>query len=174
MPDWTLNQEITSSLLNQITAYTRFWASPPMFRMYQSVAQSIPNNAYTQIACDVSAYDTDSGRGGSSPWSYTIPVGMSGRWTFNLAAGFAGNVALWRAGLLYQNGVAVPASQIGGPPANNAANVSDLASRPQTIPCNAGDVMALYCYQSSGGALNTDTANGASYFEGRLISLATP
>jgi hypothetical protein len=41
MPDWTFQEEITSSLLNQITTYSRFWASPPMFRMYQSAVQSL-------------------------------------------------------------------------------------------------------------------------------------
>lgn len=172
MPTWTFQEEITSTLLNQITTYTQFWANPPMIRMYQAVSQSVPNITYTQLTLDTLVYDTDSGRGTSTPWSYTIPVGMTGRWQWSFASAWASNTTGFRVAALYQNGSQV--SQMILPPAS--ASGTDLAGRTVTIPCSAGDVIALYGYQSSGGALSTDvgTAGSASYLEGRLVSLANP
>jgi hypothetical protein len=171
MPTWSTGQEITSSLLNQITTYTQFWANPPMFRMYQATVQSIPTATFTQAIMDTPVYDSDTGRSGTSPYSYVIP--FAGRWTFKLGVGYVGNATGFRIDLLYQNGSAVTGSQV-AEPAMTAS--SDMPGRSLTIPCNVGDVMAVYTYQNSGGALNTDVggSGGNSFFEGRLVSLASP
>jgi hypothetical protein len=172
MPDWTSHEQATSVLLEQITAYTRFWASPPMFRMYQTVAQSVPTATFTQITCDTLDYDTDSGRGAITPWSYTIPVGMTARWTFSGITGFVSNSSGFRIGIFYKNGTAVTTTQIAAQPVSAALATTDMAVATATLLCNAGDVIGLYGYQTSGGALNTDAGHCA--FEGRLVSLANP
>lgn len=170
MPDWTTAQEITSSLLNQITAYARFWANPPMFRMYQSAAQSINSGTYTQVLCDTGDYDTDSGRAIATPWSYTIPASMAGRWDFKFKFGFAINATGNRLGALYKNGTILAATEVGGP-ATAATNNPEMAGGDRIL-CAAGDVISLWTWQNSGGALNTYA--GSCMFSGQLVSLANP
>jgi hypothetical protein len=171
LPTWLAGQKITSTLMNQITTYGQFWANPPMFRMYQSIAQSVPNAVYTQITMDALDYDTDSGRAAGTPWSYTIPAGMSGRWTFNWKVGWAINATGARLESLYRNGVAVTAEQSSATNAG-ASRTADVAASATTIAVNAGDVMSVWAFQESTAALNTDA--GQSFFEGRLVSLASP
>ncbi len=176
MPDWTAGQRVTGAGLQQITTYARFWTSPPMFRMYQTIAQSIPNATDTQITCDTvsgGGYDTDSGRAAGTPWSYVIPVGMTGRWEFDLCAQFSGNAAGTRQTKLFVNGVlaiGTLADGMAGP-----AGISTGYPLTVTIPVNSGDSIGLYAYQTSGGALNSNVGgNIDSYLEGRLVSLASP
>lgn len=170
MPSWSTGQELTSSLMNEITAYAQFWSSPPMFRMYQANAQSIANTTFTQIMCDTAQWDTDSGRSAVSPYSYTVP--FAGRWELSGIAGFASNGTGARYALFYQNGSAVTTTQVDEESVSAAGSTSDIAMVTCTVACNVGDVLALYGYQNSGGALNSDAGHCA--FEGRLVSLASP
>lgn len=169
MPDWSLDQEITSALLNQVTTYARFWANRPMFRMYQSGAQSIPSGTATQIACDTPVWDTDSGRSIVNPYNYVIP--FNGRWTFHGAAVFSPNSTGARVAFIYQNGAPVTAASV---PYGNAGTINAGAFITVTIACSIGDTIGLYGYQSSGIALNTSSAGQLSYLEGKLESLASP
>lgn len=170
MPSWTAGQRVLASQLQSITTYALFQSSPPMFRMYQTVLQSVANNTNAQITMDTSDYDSDTGRGSSTPWSYTIPTGMTGRWTFGISTAFASNATSERAAFLYKNG-----SKVGT--AYNQQLTADI-SMPygtMTIACTAGDVMAVFGYQASGGALNTAVGgNFFSTFEGRLVSYGSP
>jgi hypothetical protein len=175
MPSFLAGQKLTAALLNQIGTYNTFWANPPMFRMYQAVAQSIPNATNTQVKMDTGtgggAWDTDSGRSGTTPYSYTIPVGMGGRWRFTWAVEWAFNAVGARVAVLYQNGVPVT-----GDTDDVAAN-NDFTSEigTGTVLVTAGDVMSVWGYQNSGGALNTAAAGQfSSFFEGQLVSLASP
>lgn len=170
LPTWLAGQKITSTLLNQISTYGQFWADPPMFSMHQVSTQSIGNATYTQITMDTPDWDTDSGRAVGNPYSYTIPAGMTGRWQFTFKIGWATNAAGNRLGALYKNGAIIQNGEVGYI-APGAANNPEYGTT-VTVVCNAGDVMAVYGYQSSGGALSTQTLD--SFFEGRLISLATP
>lgn len=173
LPSFSTNQVLTASEMTQIMTWNKFWANPPMFRMYQTAVQSIPNLTFTQITCDVSDYDSDSGRGLATPWSYTIPVGMSGRWRFSCAISWAANATGVRGAAIYVNGAqangAFWAAETA--PATNVPSVGGAT----TIAVNAGDQIALYGEQGSGGALNTNTAVSLySYLEGKLESLASP
>lgn len=175
MPAFLAGQKLTATLLNQVGAYSTFWADPPMFRMYQSVVQSIPNGTNTQIRMDTGtgggAWDTDSGRSAVSPYGYTIPVGMSGRWRFTWAVEWAFNATGARVAVLYQNG-----SPVTGDTDDVAAN-NDFTAEigTGTVVVNAGDVMSVWGYQNSGGALNTAAAGQfSSFFEGEFRSLANP
>lgn len=171
MPNFLAGQKLTAALLNQVGTYGVFWANKPMFRMYQSVGQSIPNTTNTQVTMDTSLYDTDSGRAASSPYSYVIPVGMTGRWKFSWGVSWAANTTGSRVAILYRNGAAV----LGDTDDVAADNDIPADNGTATVPVNAGDVMGIYVYQNSGGALST-TANAqfASFFEGELDSLANP
>lgn len=169
-PTWTAGQRVTAAQLQLQTTWSNFWSSPPMFCMHQVTIQSVANTTYTQITMDTVDWDTDSGRAAGTPYSYTIPVGMTGRWTFTFKVGWAANATSNRLGALYKNGTIVQNGEVG-------YFTTDASNNPEygttvTVPCNAGDVMSVWAYQGSGGALNTKTLD--SYFEGRLISLASP
>lgn len=174
VPSWFAGQKLNAAGLNGISTWQNFWANRPMFRMYQAVAQSVPSAAWTQITMDTLDYDTDSGRALGSPWSYTIPVGMSGRWRFTYKTAWTANATGFRSVGLYING-----NQATG--TNNftsaVSGVSTFAIGPtETFRVNAGDVINVWGYQSTAGALNTGVGGTPdySYFEGVLDSLATP
>jgi hypothetical protein len=171
MPSFLAGQKLTAALLNQVGSYGTFWANPPEFRMHQSVAQNVPNATWTQITCDASDYDSDSGRAGSSPYSFVIPTGMSGRWSFGWILPWVSNGTGSRAGVLYKNGVVASTYPI--LPAAGATSTNDGSA--DRIACNAGDVMALYGWQSSGGTLATYVASDSmATFWGKLDSLGNP
>ena len=170
MPTWTAGQRVLASQLQQITTYTQFWADPPMFSMHQTSTQTIGNTVYTQITMDTSDWDTESGRAVGNPYSYTIPSGMSGRWQFTFKIGWATNAVGNRLGALFKNGSIVQNGEVGYL-APGAANNPEYGTT-LTVPCSAGDVMSVWGYQGSGGALTTQTLD--SFFEGRFVSLANP
>lgn len=169
MPSWAAAQRILASQLQAITTYNQFFTSPPMFRMYQAITQTLTTATYTQITMDTLVYDTDSGRAPGTPWTYTVPY--SGRWQFEYGVGFASNATGARVSALYQNGLDV-SQTIGA----QSSVSTDMAARVVVISCTAGDTIAVYGWQNSGGNLATDVSvmASSSYFEGRLISLASP
>jgi hypothetical protein len=172
LPSWlTLGGTVvTPAQMQQLNTYMQFFSSPPMFRMFQATGQSISNNTTTQVTCDTLDYDTDFGRGSSSPWSFTIPTGLGGRWTFKWAVAYPINSTGSRAGFLYKNG-----SRVNGGTDEIAADNDFIETTGEmTIACAAGDVMSLWTWQNSGGALTLATGGTQSQFEGRLVSLASP
>lgn len=171
MPNFFAGQKLTGTLMNVLGAYPVFWANPPMFRMFQSIAQAVATSTVTQITLDTSQFDSDSGRAGTSPYSYTIPVGMSGRWWFNWSIPWAATATNFSDAILYKNGSPVTGGT--GAAAQNSDHMTPGEN--STIPVNAGDTIALYGYQTTGGSLGTFTnSQYVPYLEGRLVSLATP
>lgn len=171
MPTWTANQEITSTLLNQVTTYTQFWANRPCFRMYQNTVQSVPNLTLTQITNDTEEWDSDNGRSSATPWSYVIPY--AGRWKFTVLNAWNANATGIRASVLYQNGSQAPGGYVAIPA--SPASFATCVGLTLTIPCNALDTIAAYGEQGSGGALSTfSSADIFSFFEGELTSLGSP
>jgi hypothetical protein len=172
LPAFVFQQELTSSEMNQVVAYQAFWANAPMFSMHQATTNSITSGTPTQVIYDVSDYDTDSGRSGTTPFSYIVP--FAGRWTFSGVINLPGNATGYRYVALYQNGTAVTAGKANS--AVNTASNSTVVEVTKTIPCNVGDVIGIYCVQNSGSALSTVVSDmtQTSFFEGRLVSLASP
>lgn len=171
IPNWFAGQKMTATLLNQIATWQQFWDDPPMFRMYQAGTQSPANNTWTQITMDSLEYDTDSGRAGGTPWSYTIPAGMTGRWCFEACVSWSANATGPRLTAIYKNG-----SQINGA---NFTGVGTAAAQTNVfgsvkVAANAGDVISVWGFQGSGGGLATNVGSSGSYFEGELLSLASP
>lgn len=173
VPTWLAGQKLTAAGLNLIGTWQLFWSNRPMFRMHQSVAQSVPNGVWTQITCDTPDYDTDSGRATSTPWSYTIPAGMGGRWRFWWSVPWAANTTGERASNIWKNGAAASSIDAVTPVSALYAGSVGLTD---VITVAGGDVMALYGYQSSGAALNAFSTADPSYsfFGGILESLGTP
>ncbi len=170
MPSWTTGQEITSTLLNQITTYAQYMASPPCFRAEQHTTQTLTTATNTQITCETVIHDSDSGLAASSPYSYIVPV--AGVWDFDGGVGMASNATGLRAPQIWQNGAQVNGA---GPIYPEVANSSLFLVAAHGIICNVGDVIALYMQQQSGGNLATSNIGGQySWFAGKLISLQSP
>jgi hypothetical protein len=173
LPTWTAGMRVLGSYLAAMVAYQQFWADPPMFSMYQSVVQSVPNAADTKITMDASEHDTDTGRGVSTPWTYTIPIGMTGRWRFTASVKFGGNATGIRQTKIFKNGTVVNAAEAAGMAGPATDFTGYVISR--EFSCTAGDVISVYAYQNSGGPLNTNVGGSLnSFFEGQLVSLANP
>jgi hypothetical protein len=175
MPSFLAGQKLTATLLNQVGSYVTFWTSPPMFRMIQTVSQSIPNTTTTQVTMDSvtggQGWDTDSGRSGSTPYSYTIPVGMGGRWQFSWGVAWPFNATGSRVAILERNGT----PSVGSTDDVAANNDFTDEAMTATVLVNAGDVMSVWAYQNSGGALSLAVGTQfASFFEGRFVSLGSP
>lgn len=171
LPTFNTLSVATSAQLGQLVAWNQFWANPPMFRMYQTAGQIVASGgANLQVTFDTSDYDTDGGRGLTSPWAYTIPVGMSGRWRFTWSLAWPSNATGSRAEILYKNGTRIAGD-------GEVATDNDVMQTPasMTILCAAGDVMSVYTWQNSASSLTLAVgANNLSYFEGKLESLANP
>lgn len=169
-PNFFAGQKLTGTVMNQISTVQNFWSSPPMFSMHQASAQSVANSTYAQITMDTSDWDTDAGRAGTTPWSYVIPAGMTGRWEFTAHVAWGTNSAGNRLLAIYKNGTIFSESEV-SEPTTSSANFCELQTT-LTMSVNAGDVMSVWSFQASGASLST--AAGLSFFEGRLVSLATP
>ncbi|MDH6111912.1 hypothetical protein P3T36_006905 [Kitasatospora sp. MAP12-15] len=171
-PTWSANQEITSTQLNQISAYLQFWANPPSFRAEQHVTQSFPNNATTQVTCETPIHDSDSGLSATAPYSYVVP--FAGVWDFFGGAGLATATAGLRIVAITQNGSTLDGA---GAVYAQAADPGVFYINAPQIICNVGDVIGLTLYQNSGAAVNSPgTSYGPqwSWFSGCLRSLQTP
>lgn len=172
MPTWLAGQKITSTLLNQGTTYAQFWADPPSFRMYQSTNQAFTTGVEQQLTCDTPLWDSDAGRSGTTPYSYTIPAGWGSgmRWTFSYSSCWTASATGTRWIYLKVNGTAVINSRFQIPGGGDPVTVGGTCS----TTCNSGDVVAVWTGQSSGGNLATSIANNNSFFEGWLHGLGSP
>lgn len=169
-PNFFAGQKLTGTIMNQTTTVATFWANPPGFSMLQAISQSFANTTYAQLTMDTPTWDSDGGRSGTSPYSYTIPPGMTGRWTITVKVAWAGAGGTNRLCAVYVNGALYVPSEVAVVSAA-IANGAEIGTT-VTIAVNAGDVISAWAYQGSGGALST--AAGKSFFEGRLESLGNP
>lgn len=175
LPTFVTNQVLTASEMTQIMTWLSFWANPPMFKMYQASVQSLPNGGPTTVTMDTSAYDTDSGRSGTTPFGYTIPTGMGGRWYFAWGVAFTGNATGVRDAELRQNGAVVPTGGGAGGYIQTASAGTCMNIGWVETAAAAADVFTVVANQTSTIALNTNVTSGqTSYFSGRLVSLGNP
>lgn len=170
-PNWFAGSKLTASAMNGLTNTANFWADPPSFRMRQTVVQSVANSTDTQITCDFSQWDSDTGRASGSPYNYTIPAGWGNgmRWTFEYCVCFNASGGGTRWAFLKQNGTGVADSRFQIAGAADPICVGGTCS----LIVNSGDTIALWGGQTSGAALSTSSSN-LSFLGGWLHGLGTP
>lgn len=169
-PSFAANSEVTSTQLNQLVTWQAFWASPPCFRAEQHTTQSLVTATNTQITCETTIHDSDSGLSTSSPYSYVVP--FAGIWDIDGGVGMASSATGLRAPQLWQNGVQINGAS---PIYPQLANSSLFLVSAKGLMCNVGDILSLYMQQQSGAALSTSSTPGQySWFSGKLISLQNP
>lgn len=171
-PNFNAGQRLTGAVMQQMTTWSAFWADRGTFRMLQSATQTFTTGVDAQITCDVSTWDSDSGRSSTTPFSYTIPSGWGSnlRWRFAFCIGWTSSAVGTRWCYLKQNGTAVNGTRFQYPGGGDPVFVGGTCS----ILVNGGDVISLWGGQTSGGNLNTTTINSACFLEGWLEGLGNP
>jgi len=141
-------------------------ANPPIAKMRNSVAQSIPNNTNTALTWDTEDWDTVGGHSTVTNTSrYTCQSGYAGYYLVHAAVAWASNATGVRDIWVMKNGVDVPGSMITvqAPPAGVWSQISET-----TVQLAVGDYIEAIVLQTSGGALLTDLGGAASARQSRL------
>lgn len=154
---------VTSALWNaQMKALTDFITSPPRFKGYATVSQSIASGSATPtvLALDSEYYDSDGGHSTTTNTSrYTVQV--AGTYSITGGCAFGTNSTGNRSVAIYVNG----AYAAGG---NNQsvsfAGNSWAATVSTDLPLNVGDYVELACWQTSGAALSTTVTSSFGPF----------
>lgn len=139
-------------------------ATTPAFRLYQSAAQSIANATNSVLTFDTEDLDTDNGHSLVTNTSrYTAAVAgwyfVSG--TVQYTSNTTGNRLVWIA----KNGTTI--NQVGRP-TSSTSNTMGIQVSTLVYMNGSTDYIEVGTYQTSGGALNTLTAN-PSIFEGYWV-----
>lgn len=126
----------------------------PRAQMTQTVAQSIPNNAFTAMTFSTEEFDSHNGHSTSLNTSrYTAQ--RAGKYVFNGGPSFGPNATGGRGTWWAKNGTAVNGSQILIP--NNGAGLStNVPGRGVFVDMAINDYVELFAYQNSGGALSSN------------------
>jgi archaellum component FlaG (FlaF/FlaG flagellin family) len=136
------------------TAWAVFTGGPT-WAIYRATAQAITNNTWTVINFD--SEDTDTGNMHStSVNSFAVVINQPGLYAVSGKAGFVANATGQRAVRLTRNSVVINGSSV----LFNNVGASNVASSPTPscyVQCANGDVLAVQCWQQSGGNLNTSS-----------------
>jgi len=139
-----------------------FLLNKPAAQVYSAAVQSIPNTTATALTFDTERFDTDpDGVGGhstsvnTSRYTARYPgwYHVSGRYTY------AANATGFRAVSIAVNGTGMPETLAFGSTPTGA--LTQHVATDGDVFLNVGDYVELLAQQTSGGALNTDTGNGA-------------
>lgn len=166
---WVPYDDATYDKLQSLTTAIAYLASPPKATLRQTVAQSIPNAAWTSITLDFEDVDDRNGHSTTSNSSrYTAQD--AGWYMVSGKVSFTGNATGRRVARLAVNGTAVPGSAGSLTP---NANTADVLAQPRDVYLNVGDYVEVQGYQdiTGGGSLSTNTvAESASVLQVRLVS----
>ncbi len=168
---WTSTSEITSAILNGNTGIAdvcNFLNNPPLLSVFTSSAQSIPNTTATAITQFGTSTDIDNYAGWSSN-SNTYTVQRAGLYLFHGLVCFATNGTGERLA-----GAKINGTVYWGPGYTTSSVDKVHCSKTQVFGLHAGDTVQLACWQNSGGALNTDTADKTRFFLAWLGELGAP
>jgi hypothetical protein len=125
----------------------------PRASLRQTVAQSVPDNAFTSVTYTTEDLDSHYGHSNTTNTSrYTAPV--TGVYEFSGGVGFALNAAGARGCRWTKNGTELSGSQILLPTTGGLVNTM-VPARTISLRLTAGDYVQLQAYQNSGGLLNT-------------------
>lgn len=127
--------------------------NPPMARMRQTAAQSIPNATSTPIVFNVADVDTMGGWNNSTVYEAKV----AGRYQCSGGVSFAANATGLRTVQWAIGGVDQPGTGISVPA--NAVTSQRLAARTELLYLRAGETVSLTAFQNSGAGLNTAVTN---------------
>jgi hypothetical protein len=136
----------------------------PYFYAYQGSATSLANNAFTKVTMDNEVQDS---AGAFSSSRFTVPSGQAGRYFFHFSVGLnsGSNIGavfplLFVNGAENTNGARIRKYHPGGSAAIATYNQSGFFN------AQVGDYFEVFCYQNSGGAINTYSSSQDTFFFG--------
>lgn len=136
----------------QILDEIEFLSKPPIAKLRQTSAQSIPNNSATPVTFDVEDFDTHSGHStASNTDQYVVPI--AGYYAIAGKLAWPSNATGSRASQWSVNGTLAPGSQ------NAFSGVAASRQFPAAtiiLALAAGDILRMNAFQDSGGALSLE------------------
>lgn len=127
-------------------------ANVPRIRALASVAQTIPNNAFTAVNFGVEVYKTGITHSTSSN-THQFTVTVAGLYILTGGIYFDTNGTGSRALKFQKNGVDIQGS--GANTGSWATVQTSVVARPTEVDTAVGDVITMLCYQAAGGSLGT-------------------
>lgn len=152
----------TSDLNTKLVDPVNFLLNRPAAQLYSAAVQSIPNTTATALTFDTERFDSDpSGAGGHSTSVNTsrYTAVYAGEYRVTVRYTYAANATGFRAVSIGVNGTGLPDTLAFGPTPSGA--LSQHVSTTGLVFLNVGDYVEALAQQTSGGGLNTDTANSA-------------
>lgn len=140
--------EVSGNLIKGATVEAVVGVNEGWYEVRRAADQSIPNNAYTDVAWDTVVYDR---MGGATGAAAELECTREGRYLLLFNVLFQGNTSGQRLVRAVKNGSLIRGSLSEGRPTASA-----LSLPPVTVPfqAEAGDVVKVQVFQDSGGALN--------------------
>jgi hypothetical protein len=133
----------------------------PAFSAYCSSTQSISNATNTKIQFQTEEFDTNSNYDNTTNYRFTPTV--AGYYQISGAISYQSAVSGICLVSIYKNG-----SEIKRLPQLNASLYGLSGSA--LVYCNGStDYIEMYCYQGSGGSVNTTTGNYGTYFQASMV-----
>ena len=137
----------------------------PAFSAYQSTLQSISTATFTKIQFQTEQFDTSSAFDNATNYRFTPLV--AGYYQITLSMQTVNSISIL--GSLYFNGAAI--AQSVGVPISAVANPTIIISK--LVYMNGStDYIEGYVYQNSGGAVNSSTGLGNTFFQGVMVRSA--
>ncbi|MEV6987493.1 hypothetical protein AB0M95_40415 [Sphaerisporangium sp. NPDC051017] len=163
---WVVGEVVTAARLNaDIRDALNFLLAPPLFILGHSVAQPTPNNANYNLLFDTEMVDRDNGHSTVSNTSrYTSQT--AGYYALSTNVVWVTNGTGLRQAFFLVNGTTAAGWTSIQAGASGSMGIS-LSRRPYLA---VGDFVEVQTFQTSGAALNTQTANGGISFEGQWSS----
>jgi len=138
----------------QLTAHTAAAMPHPGIgtRIYQTVAQSIPDNTTTVLTLGAESYDTHNLWTSGTPTRLIIPAGLGGMWQVTACVAYVANATGTRHARVHKNGALANRQTM---QALATAGNSSVVVTTDLLRLVAGDYLELVAFQNSGAALNT-------------------
>jgi hypothetical protein len=157
---WSVGDLLVAANFNSnIRDAVNFLLNPPLFLGNQTAPQSIPNNAWTDVAIDTNIDDTYSGHSVVTNNARYVAV-VAGWYDVLVQPNFIGNATGSRGASMAVNGVATAVTQPSAVvPAAGAATTTVVQASGRVF-LNVGDYVTGRAFQTSGGALAL-TAGGS-------------
>lgn len=132
----------------------------PAFSAYSSTATSLPNATFTKITFDTEEFDTNNNFA-SSRFTPTVAGYYQVNCNIGISSGtYKNELALYKNGSPYKYGM-YP---------NSVTSDTAFTSLSSLVYLNGStDYVEIYCYQTSGGSLNTLTSSASNWFNGSLV-----
>jgi hypothetical protein len=152
---WVAGEIVTAAYMNtNIRDAGNFLVAVPIAVLRQTVAQSIPNSAFTALLLDTEDIDRDGGHSTVTNTSrYTSQT--QGWYTSQISTNFAANTVGQRTLVFRPNGGAATTykNKVQGTAVGSVGSGSFVSSAHFFL--NVGDYIEALCWQNSGGALLT-------------------